>query len=102
MHKLLQQYMQDVLPMGLANHDNLTESEKQQQLTSLMALAENFELLPMHFLKFHDGSDVDHVLDAIEFAAYVYDVDNIILDNMQFMISRTANQSKKGGVSAYI
>ena len=51
----------------------------------------------MHFLKFHGGSDVDHVLDVMEFAAYVYDVDHIILDNMQFAISKTASQSKKGG-----
>ena len=101
MHKLLQQYMRDVLPMGLATRDNLTETEKQQQLTSLMALADKFESLPMHFLKFHGGSDVDHVLDAMEYAAYVYDVDHIILDNMQFMISRTASQAKKGGGSAY-
>ena len=101
MHKLLQQYMRDVLPMGLATRDNLTETEKRQQLTSLMALADKFESLPMHFLKFHGGSDVDHVLDAMEYAAYVYDVDHIILDNMQFMISRTASQAKKGGGSAY-
>jgi energy-coupling factor transporter ATP-binding protein EcfA2 len=101
MHKLLQQYMRDVLPMGLATRDNLSEIEKQQQLSSLMALADKFESLPMHFLKFHGGSDVDHVLDAMEYAAYVYDVDHIILDNMQFMISRTASQAKKGGGSAY-
>ena len=66
-----------------------------------LALADKFESLPMHFLKFHGGSDVDHVLDAMEYAAYVYDVDHIILDNMQFMISRTASQAKKGGGSAY-
>lgn len=87
MHKLLQQYMRDVLPVGLAEK-NISEEEKQRQMLALMALADKFETLPMYFMKFHGGSDVDHVLDAMEYAAYVHDVEHIILDNMQFMISR--------------
>ncbi len=30
----------------------------------------------------------DHVLDAMEYAAYIHDAEHIILDNMQYMISR--------------
>ena len=93
MHKLLQQYMKDVLPVGLGDKD-ITVEEKQQQMTALTALADKFESLPMHFMKFHGGSDVDDVLDAMEYAAYVHDVEHIILDNMQFMISR--QHSPKG------
>ena len=96
MHKLLQQYMKDVLPVGLAEKE-ISAEEKQQQLTALTALADKFETLPMHFMKFHGGSEVDDVLDAMEYAAYVHDVEHIILDNMQFMISR--QHGKKG--SAY-
>ena len=41
-------------------------------------------------MRFHGGSDVDDVIDAMEYAVYVNDVENIILDNLQFMISRVA------------
>ena len=70
MHKLLQQYMKDVLPVGVAERDMSIE-EKQKAITSLTALADKFESLPMYFMKFHGGSDVDDVLDAMEYAAYV-------------------------------
>ena len=93
MHKLLQQYTKDVLPLGIAEKDMSLE-EKQKAITSLAALADKFETLPMYFMKFHGGSDVDDVLDAMEYAAYVHDVEHIILDNMQFMISRQGSGPK--------
>jgi hypothetical protein len=87
MHKLLQQYMKDILPVGLADREGSFE-EKKRLYEELQMLADKFESLPMHFMKFHGGSDIDDVLDAMEYAAYVHDVEHIILDNMQFMISR--------------
>ena len=39
------------------------------------------------------STEVDQVLDAMEYAVYVYDVENIILDNLQFM---TSTLSKSG------
>jgi hypothetical protein len=42
-------------------------------------------------MSFHGGSDVDEVLDAMEYAVYVNDVQHVILDNMQFMITRNVN-----------
>lgn len=41
-------------------------------------------------MKFHGGSDIDDVIDAMDYAAYVHDVEHVILDNMQFMISRNS------------
>lgn len=76
--KLLEQYNRDSLP---------DESQK------LEALADRFEQLPLSFMKFHGGSDVDDVLDAMEYASYVLDVEHIILDNMQFMITRETGRS---------
>eukprot|EP00984_Skeletonema_dohrnii_P007446 scaffold2701_cov137-Skeletonema_dohrnii-CCMP3373.AAC.5 len=87
MHKLLQQYMKDVLPIGLAEREGSME-EKKKMYEALTVLADKFDTLPMYFMKFHGGSDIDDVLDAMEYAAYVHDVEHIILDNMQFMISR--------------
>lgn len=84
LHKLLKQFARNPLP-----------DHKQSNASELLgALADRFQNLPMHFMKFHGGSDVDEVLDAMEYAVYVNDVEHIILDNMQFMISRGSNNSK--------
>jgi twinkle protein len=48
--KLLEQYNRDSLP---------DESQK------LEALADRFEQLPLSFMKFHGGSDVDDVLGEL-------------------------------------
>jgi twinkle protein len=84
LHKLLQQFSREPLPVG-----------KPEMLDSLNALADRFETLPLHFMKFHGGSDVDDVLDAMDYAAYVNDVEHVILDNMQFMISRNISSGSK-------
>ncbi|EEC45384.1 predicted protein, partial [Phaeodactylum tricornutum CCAP 1055/1] len=81
-HKLMQQFSREPLPTG----EQAVESK-------LEALADRFERLPFYFMKFHGGSDVDDVLDAMDYAVYVNDVEHIILDNMQFMISRNKNKT---------
>jgi twinkle protein len=84
LHKLLQQYAREPITAG-----DPTKFEK------LETLADRFQSLPIQFMKFHGGSDVDDVIDAMDYAVYVYDVEHIILDNMQFMISRQ-NLSRGG------
>ncbi|GMF66625.1 unnamed protein product [Phytophthora fragariaefolia] len=51
------------------------------------AAADRFETLPMYFLRFFGSTDVDEVLDAMEYAVYAYDVQHILLDNVQFMMA---------------
>ncbi|CEG37503.1 mitochondrial helicase twinkle [Plasmopara halstedii] len=51
------------------------------------ATADRFEALPMHFLRFFGSTDVDEVLDAMEYAVYAHDVQHILLDNVQFMMA---------------
>lgn len=82
----MKQYSRDALP-------DITLPDAKEKLN---ALADRFESLPMQFLRFHGGSDIDEVLDAMEYAVYVHDTEHIILDNMQFMISR-GNITKNGG-----
>ena len=84
LHKLLQQFSREPLPVG-----------KPEMADSLNALADRFQSLPLYFMRFHGGSDVDEVLDAMDYAAYVHDVEHIILDNMQFMISRSSLTASK-------
>lgn len=56
-------------------------------LTAFEAAADQFEALPMYFLRFFGSTDVDEVLDAMEYAVYAYDVQHILLDNVQFMMA---------------
>ena len=49
--------------------------------------ADRFGRLPLYFLRFFGSSDVDEVLDAMDHAVYVYDVQHIVLDNLQFMMT---------------
>jgi twinkle protein len=68
-HKLLKQFARDALPSNLdPNAGDLFNS-----------LADRFEALPFYFMRFHGGSDVDEVLDAMEYAVYVFDVEHIVL-----------------------
>jgi len=53
-----------------------------------------FQQLPLFFLAFHGATDVDKVIDAMEFAVYAHDVEHIVLDNLQFM---TSGQSRGSG-----
>jgi twinkle protein len=69
LHKLLKQFSRIGLPA-------ITDSRAGEYLE---ALADRFENLPLYFMRFHGGSDVDEVLDAMEYAVYVNDVEHIIL-----------------------
>ncbi len=83
MHNLLKQYARGSLILQ-------KDQDKQKQLEAIEVLADKFQELPMYFMKFHGGSDVDDVIDAMEYSVYVHDVQHIILDNMQFMLSRNS------------
>ena len=47
----------------------------------------------MYFLRYYGSTDVDQVLDAMDYAVYVHDVQHIVLDNLQFMMSATTGAS---------
>lgn len=63
---------------------------------SLSAVADRFQALPLNFMRFHGGTDVDAVLDAMDYAVYANDVQHIILDNLQFMLIRSAQEGRGG------
>lgn len=52
----------------------------------LDTLADNFQQLPLYFLNFHGSTALNHVLEALDVAVYTYDVQHIIIDNLQFMM----------------
>lgn len=45
-------------------------------------------------MRFHGGTDVDEVLDAMDYAVYANDVEHIILDNLQFMLTRDSRDGR--------
>ena len=45
-------------------------------------------------MRFYGSTEVDEVLDAMEYAVYAYDVEHVILDNLQFMLSGQGNNSR--------
>ena len=90
MLKLLQQYSKQPLPDFSSS--TITEEVNKEKLNALL---DRFQNLPLQFMKFHGGSDIDDVLDAMEYAAYVHDTQHFILDNMQFMISRHSHNNSR-------
>ncbi|KAI8372822.1 P-loop containing nucleoside triphosphate hydrolase protein [Radiomyces spectabilis] len=55
--------------------------------------ADQFEQLPLYFLKFFSSTAIKDVLKACSHAVYAYDVRHIILDNLQFMLSQQGRSS---------
>jgi twinkle protein len=64
----------------------------EKNLDDFAGAAERFSQLPLYFMRYHGGTDIDAVLDAMEYAVYVHDVEHVILDNLQFMTP--SNQMK--------
>lgn len=88
--KLLHQYCRG--PLGLPPNVH-NRDEKMMKLVN--NLADRFETLPLYFLKFHGTTEVENVLDAMDYATYVHDCQHIILDNLQFMLTRDFKSSQK-------
>ncbi|XP_954352.1 DNA polymerase i, putative [Theileria annulata] len=63
--------------------------------------ANKFNELPLRFLKFHGSTNIDIVLDAMDYAVYVYDVQHIIIDNLQFMLSNYSGPSQNSSYGGY-
>lgn len=55
--------------------------------------ANAFEQLPIYFMTFHGEQQIKIVMEAIEHAQYVHDINHVIIDNVQFMMG-IADESK--------
>jgi len=73
---LLRQYAGKPL-LDSVTEDNLLEFEN---------FANQFEALPIYFMTFHGEQQVKVVMEAIEHAQYVHDINHVIIDNVQFMM----------------
>jgi twinkle protein len=52
--------------------------------------ADKFQELPLYLLRFFGSTDVDRILDTMDYAVYAYDIGHIVIDNLQFMLSGQA------------
>ncbi|XP_050422258.1 mitochondrial DNA helicase [Adelges cooleyi] len=68
---MLQQFAKEPVHLNLNLFDNL---------------ADKFEKLPLYFMTFHGPQPLNLVMDAVENAAYVYDIGHVVIDNVQFMM----------------
>lgn len=57
--------------------------------------SENFEKLPLYMLKFHGSQNIDEIINSMNYAVYNYDIQNIVLDNLQFMIGAPSKMTNK-------
>lgn len=48
-----------------------------------------FEQLPLYYLRFFGSTQLEQILDAMEYSVYAHDVQHIILDNLQFMMGNS-------------
>ena len=58
------------------------------------AITERFQQLPLYYLRFFGSTQIEQILDAMEYSVYAYDVEHIILDNLQFLLGATAGYER--------
>ena len=50
-------------------------------------VSDAFEKYPLYFMDFYGSTNIDDVIDTMEYSAYVYDVQHVVIDNLNFMLS---------------
>ncbi|KAG5671648.1 hypothetical protein PVAND_001839 [Polypedilum vanderplanki] len=71
----------------------LLDSVSDENLIEFEQWANKFEELPIYFMTFHGSQPIKVVMEAIEHAQYVHDINHVIIDNVQFMMG-TSEESK--------
>ncbi|XP_029383821.1 twinkle mtDNA helicase [Echeneis naucrates] len=64
--------------------------------------ADKFEELPLYFMTFHGQQNIKTVLDTMQHAVYLYDINHVIIDNLQFMMGQEHLSVDKFAVQDHI
>ncbi|KAK0137716.1 Twinkle protein, mitochondrial [Merluccius polli] len=64
--------------------------------------ADQFEELPLYFMTFHGQQNIKTVLDTMQHAAYLYDINHVVIDNLQFMMGQENLSVDKFAVQDHI
>jgi twinkle protein len=49
--------------------------------------AEQMEKIPLYYLKYFGSTELDKLLNSIEYAIYAFDIGHVLIDNLQFLLS---------------
>ncbi|KAM9426573.1 twinkle mtDNA helicase isoform 1-T2 [Pholidichthys leucotaenia] len=64
--------------------------------------ADKFEELPLYFMTFHGQQNIKTVVDTMQHAVYLYDINHVIIDNLQFMMGQENLSVDKFAVQDHI
>ncbi|XP_037134294.1 twinkle protein, mitochondrial [Syngnathus acus] len=64
--------------------------------------ADKFEELPLYFMTFHGQQNIKSVLDTMQHAVYLYDINHVVIDNLQFMMGQENLSVDKFAVQDHI
>lgn len=59
---------------------------RQAPVKEIEYYAEMLEKFPLYLLKFHGAQSIDEIMNTMNYAVYNFDIQNIVLDNLQFMV----------------
>ncbi len=59
---------------------------RQAPVKEIEYYAEMLEKFPLYLLKFHGSQNIDEIMNTMNYAVYNFDIQNIVLDNLQFMV----------------
>ena len=57
--------------------------------------SEKFRNLPLYFMNYYGAQNLNDVINTIEYAVYMYNIEHVIIDNLQFMITTLGNSDDK-------
>ncbi|KAG8008759.1 Twinkle protein, partial [Nibea albiflora] len=64
--------------------------------------ADKFEELALYFMTFHGQQNIKTVLDTMQHAVYMYDINHVVIDNLQFMMGQENLSVDKFAVQDHI
>ncbi|EGR33048.1 hypothetical protein IMG5_063030 [Ichthyophthirius multifiliis] len=48
--------------------------------------SEQFQNIPMYFMSFFGSTNINNILETIEYSIYAYNIQHVIIDNLQFLL----------------
>ncbi|KAM4636619.1 twinkle mtDNA helicase [Discoglossus pictus] len=74
----------------------------EEQLDKYDEWADRFEDLPLYFMTFFGQQNIKSVIDTMQHAVYMYDINHVIIDNLQFMMGQEHLSNDKFAVQDYM
>ncbi len=68
---------------------------RQAPVNEIEYYAEILEKFPLYLLKFHGSQNIEEIMNTMNYAVYNFDIQNIVLDNLQFMVGVPSTVTNK-------